>query len=404
MKKVLAIIMAGGNGSRMGVLCSDIPKPMLTFGASCRVIDFTLTNCVRSGFRDILVPVDYRREKMTDYLTKWSLANSMKNELRILEPQNGHYLGTADAIRQNLALIENYKPDIVMILAGDHVYKMDYRDMLDFHISRDANITLSVKPVHLDQASNFGIVNVNSNSEITDFVEKPAVPTGNLASMGIYLFRTDTLLNQLERNDMSLNDFGHDIIPSMIEDGRVMAYQYKGYWRDIGTVDSYYRTNMDLLGYPPVISIEGQWPVLTDSTFSRPVRKYRAGNVWNSIVGASCRIEGRVENCILEDGVSIGHNVTVRNSIVMARASIGDYSVLNHCILDRGAKVDKFCFIGKPGIPLKASDITIIDRDVRISQYESILLKYNNSSFAHGGSLVHALSNYERRPKASRSA
>ena len=380
--KVLAIILAGGNGTRMGALTHHRAKPILPFGASCRVIDFTLTNCLRSGVRDICALVDYQKQSTSDYLSKWSLTNSMGDELKILEPRNGHYLGTADAVRQNLPHIKKAKPDLVMILAADHIYKMDFRGMLDFHTSKKADVTLAIKEVPMETASLFGIVNLNHEGEITDFTEKPAMPLSNLASMGIYIFNTDMLLEQLENGVIqpaASLDFGRDIIPSLIKDKRVMAYKYSGYWRDIGTIDSYFGAHMDLLSNPPLVSVDGVQPVLTDSISLQPQYINEGKNIYNSIVSPSCRIEGKVQNSILAHGVCIKYKAVVRNSIIMSNAEIGEYSVVDHSILDQNVKVDRSCYVGKPGRYNDKYSITVIEKDAHLSSYDALLLTYRSS-------------------------
>jgi glucose-1-phosphate adenylyltransferase len=326
MKKVMAIVLAGGKGKRMGILCQDRSKPVLPLGGG-RVIDFTLSNCVNSAIDSISVAVDYQRKITNDYLVAWSRANSRRKEIEILEPLSGEYEGTADALYQNLDHILRSAPDEVLILAGDHVYQADYRDILDYHAYHRADVTIYTKRVPIEQASRFGVVKVNNHSKIVDFIEKPSMPPGNMASMGIYVFKTPVLLEALKRDHLciaSAHDFGHDIIPGLIRDNQVLSFLYEGYWRDIGTVESYFATNMDYLNNR--LSMDAaKWPLMTiGSSFTR-MQASPDGRISNSLVSRNSLIEGKVVNSIIWDNARICRNARVSNSLVLSNTTIASW-------------------------------------------------------------------------------
>ncbi len=342
-----------------------------------RVIDFTLSNCLHSDIKDILVLVDYRRGGVAEYIADWRNANRAEKGIKILEPVDGGFDGTADAVRRNLNCIKDYSPDAVLILAADHIYKMDYREIVASHFNSGADVTLAVKQVPFGQASRFGVVNVDNAGRITHFMEKPAEPRGNLVSMGVYVFNTQKLMKYLDKDNY--NDFGNDLIPSIIASEKVMAYKYDGYWQDIGTVGSYYTANMDLLRNPSRIALNGSWPILT-GVEARTAPLINGINIHNSIYGPDCIVEGRVENSVLSDNVHVKPHAVVMNSILLPNTVVDEYSLVDHCILDEDVKVEKFCYLGRPHL-YTSSDITVFDRGTIVSQYDSILLNYRKSAF-----------------------
>jgi glucose-1-phosphate adenylyltransferase len=397
MNKILGIILAGGNGSRMGTLTQDRAKPLLPFAASYKVIDFTLSNCLYSGLNEVYTLVDYQRDKMTWYLSEWTLANGVENKFKILEPRFKHYLGTADAVRQNISQIARLNPDVVVILAADHIYRMDYREMVDFHIRMKADITLAVKDVKWESASRFGVVNINNNQEIVRFAEKPRFPDSNIASMGIYVINTNNLLDLLEKRfhpSYTPLDFGNDIMPAILGQRRAMAYRHEGYWKDIGTVDAYYEAHMDLLGKSPDVSLNGRRPALSGHRQPMPSTIAYSERIINSVVSPSCRVDGTVENSILSAGVHVKRNAMVRNSIILDNVVIGEYSVIDHCIIDQYARVDRLSYVGKPGSLGKSFNITVIGKEVRLSSYDALLLTYK-SLLQTGGDMPVFISSYE---------
>ncbi len=258
MVGVLGIILAGGRGRRMDILCYLRPKPALPFAGRLHVIDFVLTNCIRSQVKDIGILVDYQRSYMADYLGKWSAANATGCRISVFQPKAGSYAGTADAVYQNLACLQGQTGDKVLILAGDHVYKMDYRSLLAFHEKVQADVTVGVIRVPIEAARRFGTVAIDAGNRIKEFVEKSSSPLGSLASMGIYVFNKDVLIHRLVEDAAlkdSPHDFGYAILPGMVKRDRVFAYEFNGYWQDIGTVESYYQANMELLSPQPQFSL-----------------------------------------------------------------------------------------------------------------------------------------------------
>jgi glucose-1-phosphate adenylyltransferase len=383
MKKILAIILAGGRGQRMGILCHERSKPIMPFGPGYRVIDFTLSNCINSSIDDVLVAVDYQRRITADYVTKWSNANSNHSEMIVLEPATGGYKGTADAVYQNLDYILKLQPDEVLILAGDHIYQMDYRELLDFHTYFKGDVTIGTRTVPIDHASRFGVVHVNNHNRIVGFIEKPEVPPCNIVSMGVYAFKTSILLEHLKRDalqKLSSHDFGHNIIPEMIKDNnRVLSYTYDGYWRDIGTVESYFAANMDCLNGKFPSGRNGEWPVLTCNSNFVQMPVSPDGRVNNSLVSVTSTIEGRVTNSIVSDNAHIGKNAVVSNSLVLSNTDVGDYSKIEYCVLDEDVVIDKICHVGGAGLAAGKPNITVLGKGARVSQHDEVSLNYEKS-------------------------
>ncbi len=381
MNKVLALILAGGRGQRMGALCRTRPKPLLPFGSQYRVIDFTLSNCIHSGINDIYALVDFQHQPAVSYLRDWARQNSVSN-LKVLPPVGETYRGTADAVRRNLELVRNFRPDAVLVLAADHIYRMDYREMISFHAYFKADVTMAVRTVPIWQASRFGIVTVDERNRVTRFVEKPDAPQGNLASMGIYVFKPDKLiayLEDVERFPNLCSDFGNDLIPHIVNQDNVAAYGFNHYWQDVGTIGAYFKSNMDLLSRPPRLSLDSNRPVLAGCPGLIPVVSTDL-NVENSIVGCNCVIEGLVEDSIVGDNVRVGRHAVVRNSIIFSNADIGEYSLIDHCVVDDDVKVEKFCYLGRPWVLHYNTDITVLNRGQTLSQYDSLLLNYRKTT------------------------
>jgi glucose-1-phosphate adenylyltransferase len=377
MGPALAMILAGGRGKRMDIFCHSRPKPALPFAGNTRVIDFTLSNCIHSHLKDIAVLTDYQRSAMAIYLRRWFLGNGNLSNISTIEPRNGSYLGTADAVYQNLRYIENHSADLIMVLAGDHVYKMDYRKMLAFHHKMRADATVGVVSVPIEEAHRFGIVNTDNEERIIDFVEKPELPQSNLVSMGIYVFDKKVLIDRLVEDAELTNsphDFGHAILPSMVSRDKVFAYKFDGYWRDIGTPEAYYESNMDLLSFKPSFSLDGKWPVLIEQNrHLYPAKKSQQGIIENSLISQGCTIKGRVENSVLSPGVWVDEEAEVRNSIIMANSFIGRHSVVDNCILDEGVTVGKLCYLGFGGSVTPGSrKITIVGEGVTVPPHTAI--------------------------------
>jgi glucose-1-phosphate adenylyltransferase len=351
VEEVSAMILAGGQGKRMGIFCRNRAKPGLPFAGNTRVIDFTLSNCIYSQLSEIAILIDYQRSNIATYLKSWSLTNGNSANINVFEPRDGSYRGTADAVYQNIEYLENHGDDL-MVLAGDHIYKMDYRKMLAFHRQMRADATVAVVPVPIEQANRFGIVTTDGNERIVDFEEKPELPQGNLVSMGIYVFNKQVLIERLIEDaeiPNSPHDFGHAILPGMVNRDNVFAYKFDGYWRDIGNPQAYYEANMELILSKPSFSLDGTLPVLSASEHLPQPRKSQQASIENSLVSPGCVIKGRVENSILSPGVWVEEKAEVRNSIVMANCFIGYHSVVDCCILDEGVNVGKFCYLGFEG-------------------------------------------------------
>jgi glucose-1-phosphate adenylyltransferase len=371
-----AVILAGGKGTRMGVFCQRRAKPSLPFAGSVRVIDFTLSNCVHSLIDDINVLTDYQRESMTGYLFRWASFNNVKDTFRILEPGNGSYLGTADAVYQNIERLENNPSDTVLVLAGDHVYTMDYQKLLAFHRQTGADATIAVIPVEYEEASRFGIVTVDGRVRISSFIEKPDNPPSRLGSMGIYAFKKRVLIERLKedaRREDSLHDFGHVIIPNMVGRDKVAAFRYNGYWRDIGTPGAYLRSNMDLLPENPALRLGGFRNVLTGHQHTEPSRTSSRARIVNSIIGSGCVIEGTVENSVISPGVHIGKQAVVRNSVIMTGSAIGYHSIIDTSIIGEQSTIDEWCIIGFGGAAtMSGGSVTMLGDNVAVPPYTAI--------------------------------
>jgi glucose-1-phosphate adenylyltransferase len=375
MKRTVAMILAGGRGKRMGVLCHLRPKPLLPFAGRLRVIDFSLSNCIHSQIRSIAVLADYQRTDMADYMRRWRSANSETDRISVLEPVVGSYAGTADAVYRNLDYLRSQGTDTVMVLAGDHVYKMDYRNMLAFHKKVKADATVGIVHVPVEQSHRFGTVVVDTEGRIVEFVEKSSRPHSDLVSMGIYVFNKDFLAVRLAEDASeaaSPHDFGYSILPKIVKRDRVFAYEFNGYWQDIGTVEAYYEANMELLRAKPRFSLDSNWPISAESNAS-PVEPSPEVSIENSLISPGCLIKGRVENSILSPGVRVEENAVVRDSMVMASTSIGYHSVIDRCILDEGVNVGKFCYVGfGSGMASGNREITVLGKDVTVPDYTAI--------------------------------
>jgi len=373
----VAMILAGGNGQRMDILCRERPKPFLPFAGSLRIIDFSLSNCIHSGIGNIAVLVDYQRHCLSHYLNGCShWAPISPRSLSILEPHDGHYNGTADAVYQNLEYIRRNRADLVLVLAADHVYKMDYRKMLAFHERSGAEVTVGVVSVPIERASRFGVASVNTEGRMVDFIEKPSIPKSNLASMGIYVFSAQLLAELLLEDAAqasSPHDFGYSIVPQMLRHNRAFAYRFNSYWRDIGTVEAYHEANMELCRESPSLSLNGSWPIFTKGSDLAPAKVSAQGVVSHSIIGPGCVIRGKVMNSILSSGVLVEEQAIVRDSIIMADATIGTHSLVGRCILDEEVNIGKFCYIGfgsslRPGTP----DVTVMGRGATVPSHTAI--------------------------------
>jgi glucose-1-phosphate adenylyltransferase len=357
MRNVVAIIMAGGQGERLSVLSAKRAKPAVPFAGKYRIIDFTLSNCVNSGLYNVAVLTQYRPHSLNDHIgvgKPWDLDRA-RGGVRILQPFLGRkdsdwYRGTADAVRQNLGFFADWKPDLVLVLSGDHIYKMNYMRMIEFHEDHRADATVAVMPVPMEQASRFGTLVTDLDNQVIRWEEKPPVPSSNLISMGIYVFEYELLRRRLEEDaedPSSSRDFGRDVVPRMVELDRLYAYRFNGYWRDVGTIDSYFEANMGLLNDPPDFDLYDQdWVIHTRSEERPPARISDEGRVKRSLVSHGCVINGTVEHSILSPGVYVAAGAVVRNSIVMMDSIIGQDAELDRAILDKEALIGTGCRVG----------------------------------------------------------
>jgi glucose-1-phosphate adenylyltransferase len=377
-KECVVMLLAGGQGSRLGALTTKIAKPSVPFGGKYRIIDFALSNCVNSGLDTIGVLTQYQPLILNSYIgdgKSWDL-DRMHGGIQILPPyqrvgDSEWYLGTANSIYQNINFIDQYNPEYVLILSGDHIYKMDYSLMINYHKEKNADCTISVIDVSLKEASRFGILSSDEDGRITDFEEKPKRPKSTQASMGIYVFKWNKLKEYLEIDDLnpkSTNDFGKDVIPLMLKsDEKVYAYKFNGYWKDVGTIDSLWQANMDLLGENG-FELSENWIIYSRHAEKPPHYVSRDAVVKNSIVSEGAVILGTVENSIIFSGVTVGENASVKDSVIMADVEIGSNCVINYSIIDEMVKIGANLKIGKT--KGENSEITVIPRESVINNMQ----------------------------------
>lgn len=382
--ETLALILAGGKGSRLDILSKRRSKPAMPFAGKYRIIDFALSNCAQSGIYDIGILTQYLPLSLNEHIGSgkhWDL-DRRDSSVTLLQPHNYWYLGTADAVLKNLEFIARKKPQYVLILSGDHIYKMDYRKMIKFHKEKGAELTIATQPVPQSEISRFGIMSTNETDEIIEFEEKPKHSKSNLASMGIYLFSFDLLkkvISDIKRDDL---DFGHHIIPHLIESTKkvVYAYQFKDYWRDVGTYDSYLDCNLemnqninDLDLYDPT------WKVYTKSEDLPPVKLCGDAVVKNSLISNGCVIEGTVINSVLSPGVRVGKHSIVKDSVILNHVLISDHVYIERSILDKHVVVGQYARIGvgddtpnQEHPDLLDSGITVIEKRTMIPSHIEI--------------------------------
>lgn len=361
-KECVAMLLAGGQGTRLGVLTQDVAKPAVPFGGKYRIIDFPLSNTINSGIETIGILTQYQPFELNQYIGNgqpWDL-DRLNGGAFVLPPyQRGKvgewYKGTANAIYQNINFIDRYNPDYVLILSGDHIYKMDYNEMLDAHKANNADCTIAVLNVRLEEASRFGIMNTYDNNEIFEFEEKPKKPKSTKASMGIYIFTWEKLRDYLirdEENKDSSNDFGKNIIPMMLKDKqRMFAFEFKGYWKDVGTISSLWEANMDLLNTGSGINLNDRnWKIYARNTAEPPQFVGENGVISNSIVSEGCDIDGKVTNSIISHGCTIAKGAEIRDSIIMPNSTIGANARICHAMVGWSSTIGENCVIGAPQV------------------------------------------------------
>ena len=342
-KEMIAMLLAGGQGSRLGVLTSKVAKPAVAFGGKYRIADFPLSNCINSGVDTVGVLTQYQPLRLNTHIgigIPWDLDRNIGG-VTVLPPyekstNSEWYTGTANAIYQNLEYMESYNPEYVLILSGDHIYKMDYEVMLDFHKANNAEVTIAVMPVPMEEASRFGIMIADENHRITEFEEKPEHPRSNLASMGIYIFNWKTLKEALiAMADQPALDFGKHVIPYCHEKGAPLyAYEFTGYWKDVGTLSSYWEANMELIDIVPEFNLyEEYWKIYTKSEIQPPDYIAADSVVERSIIGEGSEVYGEVYNSVIGCGVTIGKGTVIRDSIIMNQTQIGEGCEINKAII-----------------------------------------------------------------------
>lgn len=348
-KEMIAMLLAGGQGSRLGVLTANLAKPAVSFGGKYRIIDFPLSNCINSGIDTVGVLTQYQPLRLNTHIgigIPWDLDRN-NGGVTILPPyeksENSQwYTGTANAIYQNLKYMESYNPDYVLILSGDHIYKMDYEVMLDFHKENNADVTIATMPVSMEEASRFGIVIADDDGKINDFEEKPEKPRSNLASMGIYIFSWPVLRDALiSLKDQQSCDFGKHIIPYCFKNNRQMyAYEFNGYWKDVGTLGSYWEANMELIDLIPEFNLyEEYWKIYTKNDVIVPQYIADEGHVERCIMGEGTECFGHVQNCVIGANVQIGRGAVIRDSIIMRDTVIGDNVTIDKSIIAENCKI-----------------------------------------------------------------
>ena len=355
-KEMIAMLLAGGQGSRLGVLTAKVAKPAVAFGGKYRIIDFPLSNCINSGIDTVGVLTQYQPLRLNTHIgigIPWDLDRNIGG-VSILPPyekssNSEWYTGTANAIYQNLDYMSTFNPDYVLILSGDHIYKMDYEVMLDYHKEHDADVTIAAMPVPMEEASRFGIVVADGDGRITEFQEKPPEPKSNLASMGIYIFSWPVLKKALmDLKDVPGCDFGKHIIPYCHENGkRLFAYEYNGYWKDVGTLGSYWEANMELIDIIPEFNLyEEFWKIYTNSDIIPPQYIADTAIIDRSIIGDGAEIYGEVHNCVIGSGVTIGAGSVVRDSIIMKDVQIGAGCIIDKAIIAESVHISDNATLG----------------------------------------------------------
>lgn len=357
-KECVAMLLAGGQGSRLYALTEFTAKPAVSFGAKYRIIDFPLSNCINSGIDTVGVLTQYQPLQLNEYIGNgqpWDLDRTFGG-VTVLPPYQGKkgadwYKGTANAIYQNLKYISRYDPDYVLILSGDHIYKMDYAKMLRAHKKTGAACTISVLEVPIEEASRFGILSADENNKIFKFEEKPKNPTSTKASMGIYIFNKDALFKYLEEDaadENSSNDFGKNIIPTMLEKGEKMyAYNFEGYWKDVGTIKSLWEANMDLLGDNPEFDIDdSSWKIRSRNTAQAPQYIGSDAVIENSVITEGCEIDGTVINSVISPGVKVRKGAVVKDSVIMQGCVVKSGAKVLYSILDEEVTVGQNCIVG----------------------------------------------------------
>ena len=417
-QEMIAMLLAGGQGSRLGVLTAKVAKPAVSFGGKYRIIDFPLSNCINSGIDTVGVLTQYQPLRLNSHIgigIPWDLDRNVGG-VTVLPPyekssNSEWYTGTANAIYQNLEYMEQYNPDYVLILSGDHIYKMDYKIMLDYHKANNADITIAAMPVPMEEASRFGIVVTDEDNRITEFEEKPTQPKSNLASMGIYIFSWKVLKEALIKlKDQNECDFGKHVIPYCFENNkRIFAYEYNGYWKDVGTLSSYWEANMELIDIIPVFNLyEEFWKIYTRTDTIPPQYIGENAYIEKSIIGDGTEIYGKVYNSVIGAGVVIEEGTVVRDSIIMNNSVIGKDSIVTKSIIAEDVQIGSHVELGageeaenvfKPKIYnsglVTVGECSVIPDNVTVGKNtaisgETTIDDYQEGQLASGGIIIKA--------------
>ena len=417
-KEMIAMLLAGGQGSRLGVLTAKVAKPAVSFGGKYRIIDFPLSNCINSGIDTVGVLTQYQPLRLNSHIgigIPWDLDRNVGG-ITTRRPCHRFstrewYTGTANAIYQNLEYMEQYNPDYVLILSGDHIYKMDYKIMLDYHKANNADITIAAMPVPMEEASRFGIVVTDEDNRITEFEEKPTQPKSNLASMGIYIFSWKVLKEALIKlKDQNECDFGKHVIPYCFENNkRIFAYEYNGYWKDVGTLSSYWEANMELIDIIPVFNLyEEFWKIYTRTDTIPPQYIGENAYIEKSIIGDGTEIYGKVYNSVIGAGVVIEEGTVVRDSIIMNNSVIGKDSIVTKSIIAEDVQIGSHVELGageeaenvfKPKIYnsglVTVGECSVIPDNVTVGKNtaisgETTIDDYQEGQLASGGIIIKA--------------
>ena len=376
-KECVAMLLAGGQGSRLYALTNNIAKPAVAFGAKYRIIDFPLSNCINSGIDTVGVLTQYEPLELNEYIGNgqpWDLDRAFGG-VHILSPyqakkKSSWYEGTANAIYQNRQFMQKYNPDYVLILSGDHIYKMDYSEMLRAHKATGADCTIAAIEVPLKEASRFGILNTREDGSIYEFEEKPKQPKSTLASMGIYIFTAKKLFEYLEADEANPNsskDFGKDVLPAMLNAGeRMFSYRFSGYWKDVGTISSLWESNMDLLGAEPAFDVaDPDWKIHSRNPLAPPEYIGKGAKVEDSMVALGCEIEGTVEHSVLASNVVVEEGASVKDSVIMAGTVVKRGAVVNYSIIDENVTVESGKKVGQDR--QENAGTAVLGRDIVVS-------------------------------------
>ncbi|MCC3865062.1 glucose-1-phosphate adenylyltransferase [Terrisporobacter petrolearius] len=378
-QEMLAMILAGGQGSRLGVFTKRIAKPAVSFGGKYRIIDFVLSNCSNSGIDTVGVLTQYRPRILNSHIgmgSHWDL-DRINGGVYILQPymseKEGHWFnGTANAIYKNMNFIDDYDPEYVLILSGDHIYKMDYSKMLEFHKEKKSEATIAVIEVPWDEASRFGIMNADDDKKIYEFEEKPKNPKSNLASMGVYIFNWKKLKEyflRARKTKECFDDFGKDVIPAMLKDSQEMyAYPFKGYWRDVGTIQSLWEANMDLISTPEAIDLsDSNWTIYTNTMDLPPQYIGQNASIKEALIADGCSVLGTIENTILSHKVEVGEGSIIRNSVIMPNVTIGKNVIIEKAMVAEGAVINDNVVIKS-----ETNEISIVSEYEVVSAVEKV--------------------------------